>query len=143
MRFVVLVVGGAAAGALAVGAERMMVPQNSQMFQAVRALAGNVTSIKLADLNPRKAYDEVMRKVTSGSLSNSFNFGTSAPGIASSPSFSKVGNLGLGGKLQIDEASFKRAWASGIASQIQQNNRRMQDMSTYARNPTGWHGAPP
>src|SRR5215472_9678298 len=128
MRFVVLLVGGVAAGALAVGAERTMVPQNGQMFEAVRALGGNVANIKLADLNPRKAYDDVVRKVTSGSLSNSFNFGTSAPAIPSSTSLLKVDDLGLGKKLQIDQASFKRAWASGIASQIQQNNRRMQDM---------------
>jgi hypothetical protein len=44
---------------------------------------------------------------------------------------------------QFDEASMKRAMAAGINAQVQQNYRRSQDLSAYARNPMGWHGAPP
>jgi hypothetical protein len=30
-----------------------------------------------------------------------------------------------------------------MASQIQDNTRRMQDISAYMRNPAGWRGLPP
>jgi hypothetical protein len=34
-------------------------------------------------------------------------------------------------------------FTSSILTQVQQNNARMQDLAAYARNPAGWHGAPP
>ncbi len=139
MRFAVLVVGAVALGAASVGAVRVFVPQNSQMFGAVRALGGDVTNIKLADINPLKAYETVKREITSGDIGNSLNLGPSNP----VPAFSSPSHFNVGSKLQIDDASIKRAWASTINNQIQQNNRRMEDMSAYARNPTGWHGLPP
>jgi hypothetical protein len=40
-------------------------------------------------------------------------------------------------------ATAQNGFASGLVSQIQQNNIRMQDMAAYARNPAAWHGAPP
>ncbi|HEY6257742.1 MAG TPA: hypothetical protein VIY51_18325 [Xanthobacteraceae bacterium] len=123
------------------GAVQNMIPQNSQMFSAVRALGGNVSNFKLADINPLKAYETVRQEITSGHIGDSLNLGSSKP--LASVSFPKIENLGLGNKLKIDEGQFKRAWASGMASQIQQNNRRMEDMSAFARNPGAWHGMPP
>ncbi len=139
MRFAVLVVGAVALGAMSVGTVRVFAPQNGQMFASVRALGGNVSSIKLADVNPLKAYETVKREITSGNIGNSLNLGPSYQG----PAFPSPGNFNVGRKLQIDDASIKRAWASSINSQIQLNNRRMEDMAAYARNPAGWHGMPP
>src|ERR1700722_11730353 len=52
MRFAFLVAGGVAAGALAVGGVRTLVPPNAQMFQAVRALGGDMAGFKLGDIDP-------------------------------------------------------------------------------------------
>ena len=146
MRLVILVAGGLAAGALSVGAARTMAPQNSpmlqssQMFQAVRALGGNLADFKISDINinPLKAYEDVKRQITSGSLGGPFNLGSSTP-----ITFPKMGNLSLGNQMHFDDAAMKRAMAAGINSSVQQSIRRSQDMSAYSRNPGGWHGAPP
>jgi hypothetical protein len=45
--------------------------------------------------------------------------------------------------IQIDNDKMQQAIASGINSRIQQDIRRAQDISAYARNPMGWHGVPP
>lgn len=92
MRFVILVVGGVATGALSVGAMQMMVPQNSQMFQAVHALGGNVPSVKLTDINPLNAYDDVKRQITSGNIGNSLNLGGSSPAVPATISLRKAEN---------------------------------------------------
>ena len=146
MRLAILVAGGLAAGALSVGAARTMAPQNSpmfqnsQMFQAVRALGGNLADFKIADINPLKAYENVKRQITSGNLGGSFNLGSGTPVVTSFP---KVGDLSLGNKMHFDDAAMKRAMAAGINSSVQQSIRRSQDISAYGRNPAGWHGAPP
>jgi hypothetical protein len=142
MRFAILVVGGVATGALSTGALQTMVPQNAQMFQAVRALGGNVADFKLSDINPLKAYEDVKRQITSGNLASSLNFGP-APFSTTSISFPKIGDLSLGSKMHFDEAAMKRAMSAGINSSIQQNFRRMEDISAYSRNPMAWHGPPP
>jgi hypothetical protein len=136
MRFAILVVGGVATGALSTGALQTMVPQNAQMFQAVRALGGNLADFNISDINPLKAYEDVKRQITSGNLGGSLNLG-------SAPSFPKIGDLSLGNKMHFDEAAMKRAMAAGINSSIQQNIRRMEDISAYSRNPMAWHGPPP
>jgi hypothetical protein len=139
MRFAILVIGGVATGAASVVAVRTMVPSNAPMFQAVRALGGDLANFKFADINPLKAYEDVKRQITSGNFGGSLNLGSSTPAV----SFPKVGDLSLGNKMHIDEGAMKRAIAAGINSSIQQNNRRMEDISAYGRNPIAWHGPPP
>jgi hypothetical protein len=148
MRLVVLVVGGAAIGALSVGGVRTMVPQNSQMFQAVQsqmsravhALGGDMSKLGDININPLKAYEDVRHRIASSNFGSPIDFGPMKP-----VSFPKVdaSNLGLGSKLHLDEGAMKRAMAAGWSSQIQQNNNHMQDISAYTRNPTAWHGRPP
>jgi hypothetical protein len=148
MRFMVLVVGGAAIGAVSVGGVRTMVPQNSQMFQAVQsqmsqavhALGGDMSRLGDININPLKAYEDVRHQIASSNFGSPINVGSMKP-----ISFSKidVSNLGLGNKLNFDSSAMKRAMVSGWSSQIQQNNNRMQDISAYSRNPAGWHGRPP
>ena len=84
MRFAILLVGGLATGALSVGAVRTMVPPNAQMFQAVRALGGDMANFKLADINPLKAYEDVKRQITSGNLGGSIGLGSATP-VSHSP----------------------------------------------------------
>jgi hypothetical protein len=138
VRFSILVAGGVATGALSVGAVQTMAPQNSQMFQAVRALGGDPANFKMPDINPLKAYQDVKRQITSGNLGGSINFGS-----ATSIGFPKVGDLSLGNKIHIDDAAIRRAIGAGINSRVQQDVRRAQDLSAYSRNPMAWHGAPP
>ena len=138
MRFAILVVGGLATGALSVGAARTVVPQNSQMFQAVRALGGDVAGFKIADVNPLKAYEDVRHRIASGNLGAPINFGSATP-----VSLPKPGELSLGNTIHIDDAAIRRAVAAGINSRIQQDIRRGQDLQAYGRNPMAWHGAPP
>ena len=87
MRFAFLVAGGVAAGALSVGGVRTLVPPNAQMFQAVRALGGDMADFKLGDIDPLKAYEDVKRQITSGNLGGSLNLG-SGPQVT----FSKLGD---------------------------------------------------
>jgi hypothetical protein len=138
MRFSILVAGGVATGALGVGAVQIIVPQNSQMFQAVRALGGDPANFKIPDINPLEAYQDVKRQITSGDLGGSINFGSAMP-----IGFPKVGDLSLGNKIHIDEASIRRTVGASINSRAQQDIRRAQDLSAYSRNPMAWHGAPP
>jgi len=139
MRFAILVAGGVATGALSMGAVQTMVPQNFQMFQAVRALGGDPASFKIGDINPLKAYQDVKRQITSGRLGGSIDFGSATP----MSSFPKVGDWSLGNKIHLDDASMRRAIAAGINSRVEQDIRRAQDLSAYSRNPMAWHGAPP
>ncbi len=138
MRLAILVVGGLATGALSVGAARTVVPQNAQMFEAVRALGGDVANFNIADINPLKAYEDVKRQITSGNLGGSINFGS-----AKTISIPKFGDLALGNQIHIDDAAVRRAFGAGVNSRIQQDIRRGQDLQAYGRNPMAWHGPPP
>jgi hypothetical protein len=140
MRLVLLIVGGVAIGAGSVSGVRTILPQGGSMFDAVRALGGNPGSFRLGDinLNPLKAYEDVKRQITSGSVRAPFNVG-SAP----TPSVSNIGQISFNNSLHFDDAAFKRAAAAGINARIQQDIRRSQDLAAYARNPMGWHGMPP
>jgi hypothetical protein len=139
MRFVILVVGATATGALSAGAIQAMFPQTAQTFQAVRALGGDVANFKITEINPVKAYQDVMKQIASGEMGGSIKF-------PSAPSFKSVPiNSGLFKpySVQIDNDKMQRAIASGINTRVQQDIRRAQDLAAYGRNPMGWHGAPP
>jgi hypothetical protein len=140
MRLVLLIIGGVAIGAGSVGGALTILPQSGSMFDAVRALGGKAGSIKIGDinLNPLKAYEDVNRQIGPGSVRAPFNVG-SAP----IPSVSNIGQISFNNSLHFDDAAFKRAAAAGINARIQQDIRRSQDLSAYARNPMGWHGMPP
>jgi hypothetical protein len=62
-----------------------------------------------------------------------------APPLLSGPI--DVSNFHLG--LSIDDKEIQRFNADHFASQIQESNRRMQDMAAFTRNPAAWHGMPP
>ena len=62
-----------------------------------------------------------------------------APPLLSGPI--DLSNFHVG--LPIDEKEIRRLNAENLASQIQESNRRMQDMAAFTRNPAAWHGMPP
>lgn len=44
---------------------------------------------------------------------------------------------------RFDEQEMQRLNAQNIVNQNRLFNQKMEDMRNYARNPAGWHGAPP
>jgi hypothetical protein len=138
MRLAILIVGGLATGALTVGAGRTLVPPNAQMLQAARALGGDPASIRIGDINPVKAYEDVKRRITSGNFGGSINFGSASP-----VSGFRVGDLSLGTKYHMDDAAMRQTIGASINSRVQQDISRRQDLAAYGRNPMAWHGAPP
>ena len=137
MRFVILVAGAAATGALSVSAIQTFVPQTAQTFQAVRALGGDLRDFKLSDINPVRAYEEVVRQITSGNP-RPISFPTS-PTFNMTP----INPNSFRPSFKLDDRDIQRAVAAGINSRIQQDIRRAQDLAAYGRNPMGWHGPPP
>lgn len=139
MRFVVLVIAATGTGALSAGAIHTMFPQTKHTFDAVWALGGDPSRVefKLSDLNPVKVYEDVKRKITSGDYGAPLNLGSSP----------KVPSVTFDHRMLMpksyDIKFGKDAFAAGINAQAGQNYRRMQDLNAYARNPMGWHGAPP
>jgi hypothetical protein len=135
MRFVFLLLGATATGALSATAIQHILPNTAETFAAVRALGGDMADFKISEINPVKAYQDVMQKITSGEMGGPITF-PSAPQFKApfiNPDLFKPQNI------QID----KRAIAAGINSRIQQDIRRAQDLAAYSRNPMGWHGIPP
>jgi hypothetical protein len=145
MRFVVLVAGATAVGALSttvihttipqITIPQAMIPSTASTFEAVRALGGNLADFKITDINPAKAYRDVIAKITSGEPQLSLPTAPVADLRPIDPSSIKT--------FKIDDKEIRRAIAAGINSQIDQNLRRMQDLQAYGRNPAVWHGAPP
>ena len=63
MRFLMLVVIAVATGALSMTAMQTLVPQNASMFEAVRAFGGDPANFKFPDINPVKAYHDVIKQI--------------------------------------------------------------------------------
>jgi hypothetical protein len=138
MRLVFLIAGGLAVGAASAGGLQVVLPQNGAMFDAVRALGGNPASVKIGEINPLKAYEDVRRQIASGSYRAPFDVGGSTPVT----SFPNIGRISLNNNLRMDEVAMKRAIAAGVNAQVQQSIRRSRDLAAYARNPA-WRGVPP
>ena len=136
MRFILLVAGATGIGALCGGGIQVMFPQSKDMFAAVTALGGNVADVKIGEINPVKAYEDVRRQITSGDA------GRIAVPSAPVSNFTPINPSSIK-PFKIDEEQIRRAVAAGVNSRIQQDIRRTQDFSAYARNPRAWHGAPP
>jgi hypothetical protein len=106
MRFVFLVAGAAATGALSTSAITTFAPQTAQTFLAVTALGGDLRNFKV-DINPiGKVYQYVMQQVTSGQPGVSWPQG---PGLTMQPI--DVSKLGF----KIDEQEIQRFNAQGMA----------------------------
>jgi hypothetical protein len=139
MRFVLLVVGATATGALSAAGIQAMFPQTTQTFAAVTALGGNVSDFKLRDLNPlTHIYNYVAREITSGDPGRRLGLPTGSP-ITVKPIDWGALNPGF----TIDTKGIQRAWAEDMNRRVQQDIGRARDFQAYGRNPMGWHGIPP
>jgi hypothetical protein len=139
MRFVLLVVGATATGALSAAGIQTMFPQTKETFAAVTALGGNVADFKLGDLNPlTHVYNYVAQQITSGEPARRLALPT-APPITVKPI--DWGAIKPG--FTIDSKEIQRAWATDINRRVQQDIARARDFQAYGRNPMGWHGIPP
>jgi hypothetical protein len=128
MRFALMIAGAIAAGAV-IG-EGIMVAQTGQTFHAVAALSADLKDFKISDINPiTRIYQQVMAKVVSGRP------GVTLPQAAAWPHITPP-NLNMNFKFDGQEIR-------NIFNQTRLFNQRMEDQRNYARNPAGWHGAPP
>jgi hypothetical protein len=115
-------------GALAVGVSQGLIPLPAQMSMAVRGFGGDPTHGKTVNFSPvdyNRALPEILRGNT-----------PEEPGIHGAPATKLPGSLhGLNSAAVNAGAAAQNGFASGLVSQMQQNNQRMQDAATYARKP--------
>lgn len=135
MRLALLVVGTLTTGAWSVGATHGVLPGPGQVFQAVTALGGDPGKVTVGYLNPVQAYNYVMQQVTSGRNGSQADFQPSAVTVTPG-GFPRVNTPNI-------IVGTQNGLTPGVLSEMRQNNRRMEDMAAYARNPAAWHGMPP
>lgn len=94
-----------------------------------------VVAVVLGVTGLRTSYDYVARQIASPDISARIDFhGTPVP----PPDLSAINQM-----MAKPVPGVPDGFASSIATQNQQFNDRMEDLRNYARNPAGWHGAPP
>ncbi len=133
MRFALMIAAAIAVGAV-IG-KGIMVAQTGQTFQAVAALSTDLKDFRISDINPiTRIYQQVMAKVSSG-----------RPGVTlpTAPAWSQITPPNLNMGFKIDGQEIRRWNGQNIVNQTRLFNQRMEDQRNYARNPAGWHGAPP
>jgi hypothetical protein len=121
----------------AVGVVQGVIPLPAQMMHAVTPQGGDPAPVNPANVNPADAYKPVLPQILRGSAPADQGFHGSAVTVAPGSVRGMTAGAVNAGAIGQDGV------ASGIASQIQQNNIRMQDMANFARDPSAWHGAPP
>jgi hypothetical protein len=137
VRFVLLIVGCVAVGAMSAGVIQTVYPQAAETVAAVRAmgsgLGSGLSDFRLADLTPIGwAYRYVMHQVTSGESRVVLHH-------EPLPTFKPVAL----DQYRIDPREIQRSIDAGFSRQVQDNIRRTQDMSAWMRSPPAFHGPPP
>lgn len=135
MRLILFLASIITVGAL--GVTSGVVPLPTQMLQAIAALGGDPTKIGTINMNPVDGNNNVLPQILKGTTPEDAGFHGSA---VTSPSgnFRTMNNTsGHPGTI------VPNSFAASIVSQFQRDSTRMQDLAAYARNPEGWHGAPP
>lgn len=125
---------GTGAAGVKLGLIPMPVPEVT--LQAIRALGGDPEKVTSGEINPiRAAYDVVVKQITAPDNPERLGLRTSP---VPTPDFSAVQKL-----MAKPPPNMQNGFPSSIGLQAQQFNNRMEDLRNYARNPGGWHGAPP
>jgi len=125
MKFVLIVVGAACAGALAM----LALPPT-----VVRAASDGLRQVRLSDINPFRAiFDYEQQRIRQGMTPDELGIQTSTV------KFVPV-TLTPPPSLKLD---LSRAYEAQAESQIHLNERRMQAMQAYTSNPSQWSGPPP
>jgi hypothetical protein len=128
---------GAAIGAVAGGATATVFPP-SRIAEATQALGVDLSGITIADLNPiRAAFDVAKTRVQAGATPEELGFHPS-PVVLTTPDPKTWPGAGF-----TVNPGMQNGWSQTAVQQTQSFNNRMEDMRNYARNPAGWHGAPP
>ena len=137
MRFAFLVATAAVVGAVAAFATpASLILSASLTIDAVSTKAGHIPH-DLADLNPiRLAYDVVAQRIREGDTPEQLGFKPSP--VTFKPFVMPTSSFDFNQYRYSGNGIY-----SGMAAEIEQNNRRMEDMRIYAQNPAAWHGAPP
>lgn len=135
MRFILFLASAITAGA--VGVTQGFIPLPAQLVQAIVALGDDPTRVRTGPVNPDDASNRALPQIINGTTPEEVGPHGSAATIPRG-SFHGVNNSAAN-----TGANGQPAFASSLLSQVQQNNLRMQDTANYARNPAGWHGAPP
>jgi hypothetical protein len=134
MRFILLVAGAAATGALVEGA---VLPRTAQTFEVAKALGGQMDSFQIGEINPIRAYRDFMRQVASGELGRGLSLPNS-PALRGSP----IDLNNFKPAFVIDDQAIQRTFASSMNDRFQQDARRARNLAAYSRNPN-WRGFPP
>ena len=125
MKFVLMLIAAACAGALTVVA----VPT-----AFVTDVSAGVRHARLADFNPFQGiFDSEQRTVLTGTSPEQLGLHSSAVTLTPMP-------LAPPPSLKLD---LGRAYEAQAQSQIDQGIRRSQDMQAYTNNPSAWSGPPP
>lgn len=135
MRLMLLLVG--IVSTWAVGVTRGVFPLPTQLAQAILALGANHAQGAPGSANLVNTYNGPLPEILRGHTPEELGLHV-APVTIPPGSFRTMSN-GAANAATISQSGF----ASGLLSEVQQNNARMQDITTYGRNPAAWHGAPP
>jgi hypothetical protein len=128
---------GAAIGAIAGGATAAVFPP-SRIVEATHALGVDLSGFTVADLNPiRAAYDIAKGRVQAGTTPEELGFHPSAV-VLKMPDLKTLPGAGF-----TLDPGMRNGWSQTVDQQTRNFNNRMEDVRNYARNPAGWHGAPP
>ncbi len=124
------------AGSGAAGVHSGIIPIPAQMAQAIHALGGDPSVLKHIQIKSlRETFDDVQRDITSGHDPAKRGFQASTvPTPDFNPAFKNFDK---------PLTAFQTNVGANTAQQMRQFDEHMQDMRNYARNPAGWHGAPP
>ena len=128
MRLILFLASAITAGA--VGVTQGVIPLPAQLMQAVFAPGGDPTHFRT---DPGEAYNRTLPQIIRGTHTG--DLGLHGAEVAFSPGGVRRTNAGPVNVGAIGQS----ALASGAGSLIQQNNTRIQDMVTFARDPSDWH----
>ena len=134
MKFALLVIVAAVAGALAMFAVPVTVIQSASLDVRGFVDRSGLTEIHLTNINPfRSIFDYEQQQIRMGLTPEQLGIHSSA--ITVTPM-----RLGPPQVLKLD---LSRAFEVQAESQILQNERRMQDLQAYGRHPMHWESLPP
>ena len=131
MRLILFLASAITAGA--VGVTQGVIPLPAQMMQAVFAPGGDPAHFRTGAV----AYNRMLPQIIRGTHPE--DSGLHGAEVAFSSRSARSTNAGPVNVGAIGQSGL----ASSAVSLIQQNNTRIRDMVTFARDPSDWHDAPP
>jgi hypothetical protein len=119
----------------AVGVTQGVIPLPTQIMQAVFAPSEDPAQIRTGSANPVEAYNRTLPQILRGTSLEDLGLHGAEVTLPPVTVRSGIGPVNVG-------AIGQSGLASNAVSQVQQNNSRMQELVTFARNPFASHDAP-